>query len=307
MTTGDVTGSIGTVLQVWDRIKGYFEDFKPELKSQTINCRSCSCEFIFKIKVDSGIRRRFSKIELPIEKGYRIKNFFTSLGGKVESEGFYRDNGKVDPSFIRTILDVTPSKNRNQTSEYDSYWLDARIGDMSLFAEIQKLSDVDIKVNVAIDHIINVLRPPHMAEDLKSTRKFIRKGKDANRDHYSASPIGKILLDHTIRLVSTDQFTLKVKELIDSISSQQKYLKTKQEKGEPYDIGEIITYPQYGFNPITDVIIVNTHTNLTKSEPHARSLLLFCKKDFIEDSKKSLEEILNNFNKKDINNIFKYS
>ena len=139
--------SPGDALDWFEKIKGYFKDFRPEAKSMTINFTNKTSNIGLSLNIEEGFRKNHNKIKIPAYPGFQITKMQDASFNQIQplwkiidgewildakdlppSDGYFVElEGSMDKKNLEGLVHIKPSINRDDNNEVDRYWLDASL------------------------------------------------------------------------------------------------------------------------------------------------------------------------------------
>jgi hypothetical protein len=302
----------GKFLGWYDRIKGFFAPFKPEIKDVSLNHKTRSCEMIMKVSVPNGVRRKFAKIEVPAYEGFRVKKMidetlspipqaFHLEGGNWKfntrtlpsSENFLITLvGALDPQAVNELIRVQPAKNRDQTEELDRYWLDSMIRDVQALEDLWKyllVDEVNVAVNVSIEKCFAATLPFDLQERMAATANYLEAGKTLDRQKQQAAWFRYHRAASKVDL-RAEAFLNVAKEFVRTEDFYE-FVSVDNLKGPPYAIGEIQVPPPESPSYFPNQVLVDAVTSLDSKNYQSTGYLNFKKKQYTENVRNLLKDI----------------
>ena len=291
-----------------NKVVNYYKPYKPEVKSMTINYRTLSSEINLLLYIPDNIRRRITKVEIPAYQNFVITNMIDESFNPIRhlwrfENGKWKLNpkslpasekflvtlhGKVPKIVMSNLVRIQPAKNRDQTEEFDRYWLDSMIRNVGLLEQIWhelNVEDVNVAVRVGIERCFSATIPKELKMKLKATQRWIRAGHGLDREEVFRAwrdlrrasraikiPVDKIV-DIMYKLTTGETFT--------------RFLSVDR----PYTLGDVRREEQL-ISLFPERMFVEALTELSLKQPTATGYLTFKKKKYIETIEQSFSELL---------------
>jgi hypothetical protein len=204
--TDPSAGVTANLVDVVDRAYRYFDDFGPDTKSVRYNYREATSEMTFLLRIPDSRRRKFSKVKIPIDQGYRVKEMFSlpdynpvntvygvedgvitfdpsELPG--HTEYILTLNGDVDPDTLKEIVHLKAPEDPTKSEDTDSYWIHSAIKRPGVMKEVyddMQVDNVDISLQVGVQRCFSSGIPDDVLDIFDSTRDLLTASNDFDRN-----------------------------------------------------------------------------------------------------------------------------
>lgn len=292
-----------------NKVKKFFEPFKPEFRDMRINYKTRKSEISLALHIPNSLKRNISKVEIPAYQNFVVSDMMDESFSKVQSVWQFNDGkwvlkpsilpaseryllklkGEVPGETLSEIVRIQPAQNRDQSSEFDKYWLNSMIRDVAFFEQIYReleISEVDVAVRVGIERCFSTTFPEEMKRVLTASQRWIQAGYGRNRNEIQRAWVN-------LRTV-TGTSKIKVGDIIKTIYDLTlgnlfaEYLLVDV----PYSLGEIKREERFmGLFP--EKMSVEACTDLDLKLPVATGYLTFKKKEYM----KKIDEFLSGLKK----------
>lgn len=292
-----------------NKVKKYFEPFKPEFKEMRINYKTRKSDLSLALFIPASVRRNFVKIEIPAYQNFVVSEMIDESFSRVESAWQFENGkwimrsallpaserfllklrGEVPQQIIEDIVRIQPAQNRDQTIEVDKYWLDSMIRDVDYLAKIYhnlEVEDVDVGVNVGIERCFSSTFPNELKRVLGASRRWINAGHGHDRSEVQRAWAN-------LKYVTGDS-KIEVGDIIKTIQklTEGSLFVNHLSVDLPYSIGKISREERFlGLFP--EKMAVEATTFLTLNKPIATGYLTFKKKNYMS----AITEVLDDFKK----------
>ena len=178
------------------KLRSFFEDFRPEVRTMEVNYREKKSRINFQIFVPDGRRKKFRKVIIPLVKGYKVvemiddafvphshhwqvtDQYYVLDANKLPSPATYRVTveADVDAAMLGRLVYVRPTLNRDNDDENDNYWLESSIVQPDLLKRIYEsleVSDVDVGVVVDVEKMFGLTIPSEIKQTLDSATRVL--------------------------------------------------------------------------------------------------------------------------------------
>lgn len=296
------------VLVWFDKIKGYFKDFRPEAKSMTINFTRKTSDIGLAIKVDEGFRKNHNKIKIPAYPGFEIVQMHDATFNQIKSlwklvndewildakdlppsDGYFiKLEGAIDGKSLQDLVHIKPSINRDSDDEHDKYWLDASLKNPKKLEEIWtelQIDELNVGIKIDVNKLFGLKIPQEIKDKSDAVQKFLTAGKQGDRGLlFNAMHDYKKQEKKTP--FHTDDFLRAMRNLT-ARDTLLDYLSVEKS----YSIGDI-EHPTKYDGLIPQDVKVQALTTLTLQEPQSIGYLTLRKKLYLEKIKKEFDNIL---------------
>jgi len=291
-----------------DKVLDYVRPYKPETKSMTINYRNLNAEIELLLFIPDSVKRKLKKVEIPAYQNFKVSEFRDESFNKIEelwslenekwklntnnlpaSERYLLTlKGSVPEDALSKIVFVQPSANRDQTEEFDRYWLSSMIRNTDTLEKIWdslNVDDVTANVNIGIERCFSTTIPKDLKEKVKATKKWIQAGQHRDRE--------EVVRAWSELRRAKGKFTISIEDLLNLIhkltadNTFQKYISLDQ----PYNLGEIKREETYK-GSFPERMYTEASTFLNLKQPSANGYLNFNKKDYIETIESEFEKLI---------------
>lgn len=297
-----------SIIYLAEKITEFFKPYSPEMKGCIINAKENTARFDYKIDFDpNSIKARFQKIEIPIVNGLEIldimdpqfNNYVNKLCIDADKQKyiikaselnnppyFIRTKGRVERSDIEKLVRIQPACNRNDTDEYQRYWISAMIRNVNFCEEIYKSLEIDhlsLFVNISIERYFTTDLTKELKKPMEILQKFLEAGRGRDKQKlfkaWGTFRKNSETDEIDIKKIFTDLMN-KI-DVLNYIDVDEKFWKGNVDYDKQYDI-----FPKS--------INCEALTRLTLDRPEANGYLTFQKhnfKDSVESNLKSLKAI----------------
>ena len=151
----------------FEKIKKYFEDFKPETRTIIINYSKRTSTIGLVLHIDEGFRKNHNRIKIPHYPGFEISRMQDAIFRELKflwmreadqwildakllppSDGYFIElEGLVEEQAIKDLVHIQPAINRDSDQVNDKYWLDSCIKNPTLLEKVWthfQIDDVDV-------------------------------------------------------------------------------------------------------------------------------------------------------------------
>jgi len=289
---------IEKVFEWINKVKKFFEPFKPEFRGMRINYRTQKSEISLALYIPDSIRRKITKIEIPAYQNFVVSDMIDESFSRVMSAWQFRSGkwvlkpsilpaserylvklkGEVPKETLFEMVRIQPARNRDQTPELDRYWLNSMIRDVGYFSQIYReleVDDVNVSVHVGIERCFSTTFPKEMRRVLKASQRWTRAGHSRDRNEIQrawmnlrrVTKASKIQVGDIIRAI----YKLTLGELF------TEYVVVDM----PYSLEEIKREERFmGMFP--EKMSVEACTDLNLRQPVATGYLTFKKKEYMK-------------------------
>ena len=301
-------GELEKILEWVHKVTDYFKPYRPDIKSMVINYRNLNSEINLLLHIPDSMKRKVATVEVPAYQNFVIADMmdetFTRIGGlwRFEDGKWKLDpsslpasekflvmmRGKVPRTTLSKIVRVQPATNRDQTEEFDRYWLDSMIRNVGLLEEVWhelNVEDVNVGVRVGVERCFSTTIPKDLKMNLKATQRWVRAGHGQDKTEVArawaelrrASRALKIPVDTIIdvmyKLTTGETFTR-------FLSLDRRYSLGNVRREEAL----VSLFPER--------MSVEALTELSLKQPVATGYLTFKKKDYTETVRESFSKLL---------------
>ena len=300
--------SPGDVLGWFEKIKEYFNDFRPEARSMTINFSNQTSTIGLAITVEDGFRKNHNKIKIPAYPGFKITKMqdasfhqIQSLWKHVNGEwilnakdlppsnGYFVElEGTIDKKNLKDLVHIKPSINRDSNDQVDKYWLDASLKNPKklerIWHELQ-IDEVDASVKIDISKLFGLRVPQEIKDKTDAIQKYLNAGKLGDR-----GLLFRAMHDYKRQERKTSFHPNDFVRVITNLTARNTLLEFIS-IDERYDIGEIDHFTTYeGIIPRD--IKVQALTKLTLHNPQALGYLTLQRKLYLKKIQEEFDKIL---------------
>jgi len=289
------------------KVKKAFEDFKPEFRSMRINYRTNKSELRLALYIPNSLKRKVAKVKIPAYQNFVVSemmdesfsivpsawkfdsgNWILKASSLPASERYLlKLMGQVPREVLSNIVRIQPAQNRDQTPEFDRYWLHSMITDVDFFKPIYReleIDDVNVMVRVGIEGCFSTTFPKELKKVLRASQRWTRAGHSRDRDEIQRAWM-------ELRRV-TGRSKIQVGEIIDAI-----YKLTLGELfaehlvvDQPYFLGDVKREERFmGLFP--EKMSVEACADLNLKQPVATGYLSFRKKEYMRRIQEFLEKL----------------
>lgn len=291
------------------KVTDYFKPYKPDVKSMVINYRNLSSEINLLLHIPDSMKRKIVKVEIPAYQNFVITDMMDESFNRIRALWRFEDGkwkldskalpesemflvtlkGKVPKTSLLKLIRIQPARNRDQTEEFDRYWLDSMIRNVGLLEQIWhelNVEDVNVAARVGIERCFSTTVPKELKAKLKATRRWIQAGHGRSREEVfrawadvrRASRALKIPVDKIVDLM----YKLTIGETFTSFLSVDR----------PYSLGDVRREEQLVSLLFPERMLVEAITELSLKQPTATGYLTFKKEDYTETIEESFSELL---------------
>ncbi len=290
-------------------IKKYFEDFKPEAKSMSIDYQRKKGIISFVLNVPSGFRKNHNKIKLPIYAGYQIMRMYDESFNDIHtswvitddylvfdasklssSESFFIElEGNLNDDILENLVYIKPSINRDSDNLLDKYWLDASLRNPDILEKIWsnfEISDVDAGVLIDIEKLIGLRIPSSIRSGMESLKDYLAAAQQFDRNKIFVTARRYSASRNKVKSTATDYYNL-----ITTLISKQTlgdYLYTAKNN---FTLGNVESPKDYK-GIIPQDVKIHTLTRLTLNKPQSIDTLIFKRKDYLDFIAKEFSEFV---------------
>ena len=288
------------------KVLEYFGAYRPTLKSMTINYRNLAGEVSLLLHVPDQFRRNITMIEIPAYQNFQIADMMDEGFSRIGNLWQFQDGRwRLDPSqlpksekflvmmrgelpreSLSQIVRVQPATNRDQTEEFDRYWLDAMIRNVDILEQMWQdleVEDVNNMVKIGVERCFYANVPKEARRRLKAVQRWISVGHGRSRqDVFSAwtelrqaSRRMEIPVDRIVEIV----YGLTTGELFTEFVSVDR----------PYQLGEVKREEQV-VELFPKRMMVEAVTRLSLKQPTATGYVMFKKKEYNDKIRESFPE-----------------
>ena len=274
----------------------------------TINYRNLNAEIELVLFMSDKIKRKFEKVEIPAYQNFKISDMRDESFNKMEGL-WYLENGKwklntsklsssekylltlkgmVPKDTLSKIVFVQPSANRDQTEEFDRYWLSSMIKNVDILEKIWdsvNVDDVTANINIGIERCFSTTIPKDLKERVNATRRWLQAGHHRDRE--------EVVRAWSELHRAEGKFSISIDDLmkmIHSLTSDNTFLKYLS-IDEPYTLGEIRRQETYK-GSFPEKMYTEASTFLNLKQPAAKGYLCFNKKDYTEKIENEFEKLI---------------
>lgn len=285
----------------------YLKPFKPEIRSMVINYRNRRSEINLLLHIPDSIRRKFHFVEVPAYQNFVIQDMmdesFLRIGGlwQYEDGKWKLDPGKLPKSeryllmlrgtvpseTLNQLVRIQPAVNRDQTEDFDRFWLDCMLRNVALLEKVwQELSidEVNVGVKVGVERCFSTTIPKELKGRLEATQRWIAAGRGKDREEVSRAWQRMREVTRSSK-VSVDEIVQTIYRL-----TTGEAFATFLAVDDPYRIGEIRREERFvGLFPARMAVEATTELGLKK--PTAAGYLSFKKKAYANEIRASLDKL----------------
>jgi hypothetical protein len=290
------------------KVLDYFEPYKPDTKSMVINYRNMNSEINILLHIPENLKRKISKVEIPAYQGFVIADMMDESFNRIGNLWNFADGkwkldpstlppskkylvilrGKIPEDILTRIVRVQPAVNRDQTEEFDRYWLDSMIRNVGLLEDMwQELSieDIGVRVRVGIERSFLTTVPKELMNKLKATQRWVSAGHGRDKDEVTRA-WGQLRRASREMKISVDTI-LDIMYKLTTGETFANYLNV----ATPYSLGEIKREERLiGLFP--ERMFVDARTELSIRQPIATGYLTFKKKEYTQEVEKSFSDLI---------------
>ena len=296
------------IFEWFEKIKSYFDDYKPEPKSMTINYSTKTCSIEMLLTVDDGYRKKHRNIKIPaysqftitkmqditftrIEKLWKLIGDEWVLNAKELPSGntfFIEITGVINANDVNNLIHIKPSVNPDTDEHVDRYWLDASLNNPKMLEDIWnelQIDEINVGVKINVNKMFAMRIPALLKEKSDAIQEYIDAGLqgDRNEIHRTKSAMRK-----QFRLSGYTQNDFL--NMISNLTTRETLLNYLTIENN-YRIGDL-KQPNYrGWVPQN--IHVEAVTKLTLKNYQSIGYLTLKKKQYLEKIDENIDEIIN--------------
>lgn len=298
---------IEKVFEWINKVKKFFEPFKPEFRDMRINYRTSKSEISLALHISNSLKRKIAKVEIPAYQNFVVSEMIDESFSRVQSVWRF-DHGKwiLSPSILpasekylvklkgevpREILlnmvRIQPAQNRDQTPELDKYWLDSMIRDVDFIEPIYKkleIDEVNLAVHVGVQRCFSTTFPKEMKKVLEASQRWTRAGYGRDRSEIQRAWSNLRKVTGTSKIQVGDIIRAIYELTLGDIFAEYLLLDL------PYSLGEIKREERFmGLFP--EKMSVEACVDLNLKQPFATGYLTFKKKEYTNKIERFLSEL----------------
>ena len=294
----------------YEKIKKYFEDFKPETRTININYSKHTSTIGLSVQIDSGFRKKHNKIKIPVYKGFSIARmqdasfrelkFLWKIEGNYwildakelpPSDGYLIElEGQIEEKAVNELVRIQPATNRDSNDEVDKYWLDSSIKNPSLLEKVWthlEINEVDVGVNVDFNKLFALQVPLKVQDRAEAIKNYLQAGSTRTSDR---NLIYKTLQEYRRQDRNVPFHPNDFLRLIKNLTARET-LMDYLSVDKSYTIGEIEQPTKYeGIVP--QDVKVQTLTDLTSRQPQALGYLVFKRQNYLNKLKEEFDKLM---------------
>lgn len=292
----------------FEKIKGYFKDFRPEAKSMTINFTRKTSDIGLAIKIDEGFRKNHNKIKIPAYKGFQIVQMQDASFNQIRflwklvgdewilnakdlpaSDGYFiKLEGSIDEKVLNELVHIKPSFNRDSNDETDKYWLDASLKNPKKLEEIWtelQIDELSVGVKIDINKLFGLRIPQEIKDKSDAIQKYLYAGKQGDR-----GLLFKSMMDFKRQEKKTPFHPNDFVRIIQTLTARDTLLDYLSVE-KSYSIGDI-EHPTKYEGIVPQDVKVQALTTLTLENPQSLGFLTLQRKLYLEKIKEEFDKIL---------------
>ena len=294
----------------FDKIRKYFEDFKPETRTMVINYSKRTSIIGLFLHIDEGFRKNHNKIKIPYYPGFEISRMQDAVFRELKflwkrennqwvldakllppSDGYFIElEGSVEENAVKDLVHIQPAINRDSDEDSDRYWLDSSIKNPNLLEKVWthlQINDIDVGVSVDFNKMFALRVPQEIRDKADSIKNFLNAGSSPALDR---NLIYKTLFeyrrqDKKVPFHPTD--FIKVIQNLTARDTLIDYLSVDTS----YKIGEITQPTKYN-NIIPQDVKVQAFTTLTLRYPQALGYLTFKRQKYLDKLQEEFDKLM---------------
>lgn len=260
-SVGISTAAAARIADGLGKLREYFSDFSPEIRTMEINYAQRKSRINFQASVPDGMRKKSRKIKIPFAQGYKIIEMIDDafipqdhhwrtaddhyvLDAKdLRPSATYRITleAGIDAPALERLVYVRPTLNRDSDEDSDNYWLESSIRQPYLLKRIYaslEVSDVNVGVVVDIEKMFGLTIPPEIKQTLDGVTRLLDASKRFDRNRVFREAIYYKRQAKRFPLANPGDFY----RLINRVTDREMIVKHVN-LDRPYDIGDI-EHPQ---------------------------------------------------------------
>ena len=279
------------------KLREYFSDFKPEIRTMEINYAQRKSRINFQVSVPEGIRKKSRKIKIPFAQGYKIVEMIDDAfipqdhHWRVADDHYVLDAKDLRPSAtyrvtleagidtpaLERLVYVRPTLNRDNDEDEDNYWLESSIKQPDLLKKIYaslEVSDVNVGVVVDIEKMFGLTIPPEIKQTVDGVTRLLDASKHFDRNKILREAIYYKRQAKHFPLPNPDDFY----NIINRVTDREVILRHVN-LDRPYDISDI-EHPQKYARIVPQSLKIQVSAKLTLRSPIAEGYLRFQRKKY---------------------------
>jgi hypothetical protein len=292
----------------FEKIKGYFKDFRPEAKSMTINFTRKTSDIELAIRIEQGFRKNHNKIKIPAYQGFKIVQMHDATFNQIKSlwklvdgewildardlpssDGYFiKLEGGIEEKSLLDLVHIKPSINRDSNDETDRYWLDASLKNPRKLEEIWtelQIDELNVGVKIDVNKLFGLRIPQEIKDKSDAVQKYLTAGKQGDR-----GLLFNAMQDYKRQEKKTpfhpNDF-LRVMQHLTARDTLLDYLSVEKS----YSIGDI-EHPTKYEGMVPQEVKVQALTTLTLQDPQSIGYLTLQRKLYLEKIKEEFDKIL---------------
>jgi hypothetical protein len=296
-----------SALEWINKVIGFLEPYKPIKKKMRINHANQTSEIALLLDMPNKIKRMVINTKIPAYDNFYVDEMLTEdfsplnvskfwtrthdgywiLNSKDlpnNDKFFLRLKGKMPKEIISKMVLINEAINRDQTEDFDRYWIKCMIRDIELIENVWdmlEIDDVNVGIKVGINRCFSSAIPPDYTSKIKATQRFLRAGHGKDREElYRAW--AALHRSQQSKGISPGEFM----ELISQLTSGESF-ENYVHVDEPYNLGTINRESDVS-SILPKFMYVQALTNLDLNQYAADGYLVFHKKKYIENIKNNM-------------------
>lgn len=302
-----VDTSANLILEVVDRLRNYFSDFKPESKTLSIDFTSKTSTIGFQITVPDDRRKNFGKIKIPARDGYKIVRMIDETFEEQKQSWQRVDNHfvlntkhlplggsflvemqkNIDSEFLNRLVFVKPTNLNDSDAQIDKYWLESSIKSIDLIKEIYsrlEIEKVDFAIDVDLHKMFKLAIPDEVIKQTMAARDLLSTAVNFDRNKLFRAALTYKKQYKSNPTFDPNNFIRLVRQLT-ARETINRYITIER----PYEIGTIEPVDDFA-DIIPQKINIHAITKLTLIDPIATGYLVFRRQEYIEKLKSDLKK-----------------
>lgn len=296
------------ILAWFDRIKGYFKDFRPEARTMTINFSRKTSIIELALKIDEGFRKNHRKIKIPAYAGFKISSMKDATFNELKSlwtinnsewtleakslpasDGYLvKMEGDIDERGLKDLVHIKPAVNRDSKGDDDRFWLDSALKKPKLLEQIWtelQIDEVDVGVLIDVNKLFGLQIPQEIKERAEVIQNYLRAGKNMDRQGIFNNARNYSRQERAGSF-NPNEF-LQVIQNLTTRSTLLGYLDVEPQ----YSIGDIEQPTKYA-GIVPQDVKVQTLTTLTLHDPQSMGYLTFKRQLYLDKIKSEFDDIV---------------
>lgn len=297
--------TVGKIIEWLPAVLKVLKPFRPEISQFQINYKQKRATLYYRIEVnEGGVRHTIGKINIPRLPNYKISNFFgegfSNLNHLIkisEKDNSYiiKTNqlppcrffqitldGTITHNALDNVIRIQKAINKDNTSTFDKYWLNAMINDMDTLEKIYKsleVNEVNCTVKVNVENHFTTELPKSLMRGVNAMNDFLSAGRGSDRQKL----FQKWLKYRYSLKLDKDELTNYFENLMNQFDLYN-YIEIE----EPFYFGSLGGTSANKIIPSS--FSVDAITDLSFNKPAAKGYLKFHKVNFKKDLRNELKD-----------------